>query len=99
MSIGNCVVEKKGYTQEDFEKRVTTDLLAQLRNELEFSCIPYEKKELPYVGEDLLNLNVAEIALAQGKLKVGYFALCSDRWDDDGRYRYDYELEFEIVIV
>ena len=46
MSIGNCVVEKKGYTQEDFAKLVTTDLLAQLRNELEFSCSTYGRKEL-----------------------------------------------------
>ena len=103
MSIGNCVIEKKGFTQEDFEKEVTPELLAQLREELEFRFNDYARDELPEVGEDLATLNLAEMALAQGKLKVGYFGLAGsepvDEHDGEDVYQYDYELEFEVAFV
>ena len=103
MSIGNWTVEKKGFKREDFEKYVTPELLAQLRKELEFRCNEYSRDELPDVGEELATLSLAEMALAQGKLKLGCFGLDGsepvDEFDGEDVYQYYYELEFEIAFV
>ena len=103
MSIGNCWVAEKGFSQEDFEKEVTPQLLAELREEMEHRFNDYGRKEMRYAGEEALTHDLAEMALAQGKLKVGYFGLSHpepvDEHNGEDVYQYDYSLEFEVAFV
>ena len=105
LSYGNAWFDVKGLTKAEFEKNLTPDFF---KHEQKFweQCQRESSHDWEHSAcceESLFNLKLAELALANGNLKVKKFKLdCCEDWDgevDEDLYQYCFELEFVVTTV
>lgn len=102
LSYGNAWFDVKGLTKEEFEKNLTPEFFENERKEHEENqrLNGHDWECAAGCEESLFLLRLAELAFANGDLKVKEFKLdCHEDWDgevDEDLYQYGFELEFNV---
>ena len=98
LSYGNAWFDVTGLTKEEFEKNLTPKFFENERKNWEQSQLlnSHDWEHSAGCEENLFLLRLAELAFANGNLKVKTLELDWDEEVDENLYQYNFELEFKV---